>query len=99
MLDYLYYVNMMYFKTWKGRNGRTKTINCFWSKKGTIGKWWLIPTVHYDHVFDPLTITFHFLKFEIVYHSVMQYTIEEFKKEMGKKYVDVNNVEPGYFEL
>ena len=85
--------------SWKAKNGRTKSIHIWWDKKGSLGKWWLIPTVHYDHVFDPLTISFHFLKLNIEYHSVMRYTVEEFKDLMKERGVDLSKAEPGYFEL
>lgn len=85
--------------SWKAKNGRTKSIYICWDKKGSLGKWWLIPTIHYEHVFDPLSITFHFLKFNIEYHSVMRYTVEEFKDLMKERGVDLSKAEPGYFEL
>ena len=84
---------------WKGKNGRTKSISWWWDKKGSLGKWWLLPTIHYDHVFDPLRITFHFLKLNIEYHSVMSYTVDEFKEMLHKRGMDINKAEPGYFEL
>ena len=50
-------------------------------------------------MFDPLTIEFHFLKFNIRYHSVMRYTAEEFKAVLKEKGFDASKVQPGYFEL
>ena len=85
--------------TCKGKNGRTKSITCWWDKRGSLGKWWLIPTIRYERVFDPLSVEFHFLKFNIRYHSVMRYTGEEFKEMLKKKGVDTSKVTPGYFEL
>ena len=84
---------------WKGKNGRTKSISWWWEKKGSLGKWWLIPTIRYEHVFDPLSIEFHFLKFSIRYSSVMRYTAEEFKEMLKERGMDVKNATPGYFEL
>ena len=84
---------------WKGKSGRTNSIAWWWDKRGSFGKWWLIPTIRYERVFDPLSIEFHFLKFNIRYHSVMRYTVEEFKEMLKKKGVDVSKATPGYFEL
>ena len=84
---------------WKGKNGRTKSITWWWDRRGSLGKWWLIPTIRYEHVFDPLSIEFHFLKFNIRYHSVMRYTGEEFKTMLKEKGMDVSSAQPGYFEL
>ena len=84
---------------WKGKDGRSKSIRCWWDKRGSFGKWWLFPTVHIDHVFDPLTVSFHFLKFNIEYHSVMSYTVDEFKEMLNKRGVDISKAKPGYFEL
>lgn len=84
---------------WKANNGRTKSITWWWDKRWSLGKWWLIPTIRYERVFDPLSIEFHFLKFNIRYHSVMRYTGEEFKEMLKKKGIDASKATPGYFEL
>ena len=84
---------------WKAKNGRTKSISWWWDKHGSLGKWWLVPTIRYEHVFDPLSVEFHFLKFNIRYHSVMRYTGEEFKTMLKERGVDMSKATPGYFEL
>ena len=84
---------------WKGKSGRTNSIAWWWDKRGSFGKWWLIPTIRYERVFDPLSIEFHFLKFNIRYHSVMRYTGEEFKEMLKERGVDASKATPGYFEL
>ena len=82
-------------KTWKGKDGRTRSIRWRWDRN----TWYILPTVHYEHVFDPLTITFHFLKFVVEYHSVMRYTVEEFKDMLKNRGTDITKAEPGYFDL
>ena len=84
---------------WKGKSGRTKSIAWWWDRRGSLGKWWLIPTIRYEHAFDPMTIEFHFLKFNIRYYSVMRYTVEEFKTILKEKGFDTTKAQPGYFEL
>lgn len=82
---------------WKSKGGKTNTIRAWWC---TDGKWWVVPTIHYEHVFDPLTITFHFLKFNVAFHRVMRMDISEFKKMLERNGgFDPRNVKPGYFEV
>ena len=80
---------------WKGKSGRTNRLRCLWCPSE---KWWIIPTIHIGRVFDPLTITIHFLKLNLEYHSVMSYTIDEFKQVLKDHNMNINKTETGYFE-
>ena len=75
---------------------RTKKLRAYWSKNGF---WHVFPTINYEHMFDPLTIRFHFLKFVIEYHSAMSYSIEEFVGMMKERGVDFSKMQAGYFEI
>ena len=44
------------------------------------GDWYLLPSVHYEHWGDPILISLNFLCFTLSYHSVVRYTVKEFKE-------------------
>lgn len=75
---------------------RTRTFKAYWLRKG---EWFILPSLHYEHTFNPLHITFRFLKFEVSYSSVLRYTISEFKEMMTERGYDTSKVTPGYFEF
>lgn len=70
---------------------RTRTLKIGWLRSG---EWYLLPTIHYDHVFDPLSITFSFLRFYIKYHSVLRYSLDEFKEMLKEKGFNTEKCEP-----
>ena len=85
MLDDIHHVRM---------KKRTRTIRVYFNPKG---EWYILPSLHYERWGDPLHITFNFLCFTLAYHSVIRYTVEEFKQLL--KDMKIKKFEPGFFEL
>lgn len=81
-------------RTRMGKVKRTRSLRLYFNPKG---EWYILPSLHYERWGDPLHITFNFLCFTLAYHSVIRYTVEEFKQLLND--MKIKKIECGYFEL